>query len=151
MPIFHNNQNYRLHMDRSATGPRRGLFDLIASQRIFRSLARVAESQLSVYDASGSCGRRLKQHQSQPFLGGSTTMTSRSSFSRKIPLSLPFRGTWQDFLRLPTKKFANISFFAFSLHQWLDFSDVEPEIHSGGKVPVCGGQMKKTSFGLWNM
>ena len=52
------------------------------SQRIFRSLARVAESQLT-YTMRSGCMRSIvfKQASSQPFRGGSTTMTSGWSIS----------------------------------------------------------------------
>ena len=52
------------------------------SQRIFRSLPRVAESQLT-YTMRSGCMRSMvfKQASSQPFRGGSTTMTSGWSIS----------------------------------------------------------------------
>lgn len=53
-----------------------------SSQSIFKSLANVAESQLTYTILSGDIASIVSRHfSSQPFLGGSTTITSGRSIS----------------------------------------------------------------------
>ena len=53
-----------------------------SSHSIFKSLANVAESQLTYTILSGDIASIVSRHfSSQPFLGGSTTITSGRSIS----------------------------------------------------------------------